>query len=166
MNINVHDIEAMCDTLRLLAEQSDELPPEQAVLIDKALNQLQSVTRSTQHLVRTQAVKALDGQPIKVGGSVFVAKATGKSRPNNERIKARVMEYASHNDDGERLKGAKAVPTAVARAVHAMAELYVADKTDPKVGGLKLLGVTKADVSEWERTGSTIEEIVTDGGHE
>jgi len=154
--MNVHDIEAIGDVLDQIAEAADSLDAKESVEFMVALNAVNAKLKIAMTLCETQAKRTLDGQPIKVGDTLYVEKDTGKWRPDQSRIRARVVSMAAVDlATGEIVAG----PIAAERAVDMMYQLFVSPSTMPKVGGLDYLGLDKRDVADWERTGTALEAV-------
>lgn len=151
------DVLAMGDVLDLIAEESDEMSLERAVELKDALGLMKAKLEATIGLLRTSAIRVLDDTPDRsaiVGGRVLTAKPTGKWRPEQSKIRSRVVGMSAFDANGE------AVPAveAAANAVNFMYDLFVAPKDFPKASGLEKLKLTKDDVGEFERTGTELTE--------
>jgi hypothetical protein len=142
--ITLGDIEAMYDVLDQLGEQSDQIAPEDAIKLRAALTMLKRKAEVTLGLLQTAVVKATEEQPA------------GKWRPNQSKIKSRVVTMSSFNPiTGETFDN---VHAAAERAVDLMYALFVAPKDMPKKSGLEQLHLVNDDVADWERTGTEIVE--------
>lgn len=151
------DVLAMGDVLDLIAEESDTMSLERAVGLKDALGAMKAKLEATIGLLRTTAIRVLDDSPAKsaiVGGRVLTAKPTGKWRPDQGKIRQRVVGLSAYNADGEEV----AAVDAAANAVNLMYDLFVAPKDWPKKSGLDKLHLTKEDVGEFERTGTELKE--------
>lgn len=157
--VNVADLQAVDDVIMWLADEIDDMGLEQCIEMRDALADLAKKIAMTSSLLETRAKKLLDGQPAKIGGKVYMEKATGKWRPDQARIRKVVAAKACTGPNGEELG-----PDAAAqRAVEACYDLFVAPSTMPKQGGMKKWGIDTKDVATWEKTGSELAVIATAG---
>jgi hypothetical protein len=154
--VNLADIEAIGDVLDWLAEQSDSLTVEAAIALAAALGDIGKKVAMAKALCETQAKKLLDGQPIKVGDTVYVEKDTGKWRPNQPRIRNVIVGRSIYDDNGERIDDTTEVAR---RAVSLMYDMFVSPSQMPKAGAMKTLGIANADVADWEKTGSELKAL-------
>lgn len=139
------DIEVVLDLLDKLAELTEDLSPEDAVMWRGIVGQVKAKAGDVFSLIDTRLLQLADGQPVVVGDKVFVKDIQQVYRPNQSRISGLVIRHACVAPDGTTRKTREAVEIAVGL----MKMLYVADATEPKVGGLKALSVTKADVGDF-----------------
>lgn len=159
-DIHLADLQAVGDVLDWVCEASDSMTVETAIEFSVALTALIAKARMAQSLCETAAKTMLDGQPALIGDTLYVEKATGKWRPDQSRIRARVVGMSSCNPETGELVTA---PEAAERAVNFMYTLFVSPSTMPKVGGLDLLGLDKRDVADWEKTGSELSAVQLKG---
>jgi hypothetical protein len=154
--VTLADIEAIGDVLDWLCEQSDSMTTETAIGLAAALGDLGKKVAMAKSLCETQAKTLLDGQPIKVGDTVYVEKDTGKWRPNQPRIRNVIVTRAIYDENGERIADAQDVAR---RAVSLMYEMFVSPSQMPKAGAMKALGIKNDDVADWEKTGSELKAL-------
>lgn len=154
--VTLADLQAVGDVVDWLAEQSDSLTAETAIVMAGALDALAKKVAMAKALCETQAKKLLDGQPVKVGDTVYVEKATGKWRPNQNRIRSVIVSRSLYDQNGEKVDEPA---HAVERAVTIMYEMFVSPSQMPKVGAMKSLGIANDDVADWEKTGSELKAV-------
>lgn len=158
--VNLHDLEAITDVIAWVTEQSDTMDVETAIKVGEALRTVARKATEAAAFCEMRARQMLDGQPVKIGDTVYVEKNDGKWRPDQSRIKREIVRRSCSNvDTGEMLDGR----TSAERTVDLMYALFVSPKTMPKKTGLDMMGLTNADVADWERTGSHLEAIVQAG---
>jgi hypothetical protein len=159
--VNVHDVEATTDVFAALAECSDTLDVDEAVAMRDALEDALTKGRIALALIDQQLVDRLES-PRVINGRLFRTKPNGKWRPDQSKIRSRVIRRVATTDEGE----VRPTLLAVEEAVALMTELYVGPSDMPKVKGLRLLEVSKDDVAEFERTGMrlSIEAVPEEAG--
>jgi hypothetical protein len=106
--VGIADLEAVGDVLDWVCEQSDSMSIETAIAMRDALDALGKKVAMAKSLCETQAKKMLDGQPIKIGDTIYVEKDTGKWRPNQPRIRNVIVTRAIYDENGERIGGIQA----------------------------------------------------------
>jgi len=144
------DLQAVGDVIDWVGEESDSFDAETAILVAEHLAGLARKIATVRSLCEAQARKRLDGQPIRVGNSIYHERQTGKWRPNQAAIRSKVVAVAVADTDTGEIRE----PREAARvAAELMAALYVSPSTEPKRGGLARIGAELRDVAEWERTG-------------
>lgn len=154
--VGIADLEAVGDVLDWLTEQSDTMTAETAIHMAAALDALGKKVAMAKSLCETQAKKLLDGQPIKVGDTLYVEKSTGKWRPNQDRIRSVIVSRSLYDQNGEKVTE----PEHAARRALAIAyEMFVSPSQMPKVGAMKSLGISNEDVADWEKTGSELKAV-------
>lgn len=154
MSDHVHDIDALGDVIDKIGEATDSFSAEEAIRVSNALGNLARRITAARGLCETQAIKVLEGQPCVVDGVRYLIKPEGKWRPDQFRVKQRVMSCALYDTKtGERRDAAMAVEA----AIDFMFGLYVAPATMPKTGGLEALGYGKDDVADYESQGVKLE---------
>lgn len=154
--VGIADLEAVGDVLDWVCEQSDSMSIETAIAMRDALDALGKKVAMAKSLCETQAKKLLDGQPIKVGDTVYMEKDTGKWRPNQPRIRNVVVARAIYDENGERIADTQDVAR---RAVSLMYDMFVSPSQMPKAGAMKALGIKNDDVADWEKTGSELKAL-------
>ena len=152
--VTIGDIDAIGDVLRTVQAATESMTADQAIAFSAALDGLRGVMADTKALCEAQAMRVLDGQPIKIGDTVYVQRDTGKWRPDQSRIRSRVVNMAVADPDTGEIVGPS---VAAENAVNLMYDLFVSPNEMPKVGGLKKLRLAKDDVAEWEHTGSVLD---------
>lgn len=155
--VNRSDILAMIDVLNELGEVSDQLDASSAARMRGAIGQLKAKVTEVFQLLDSQLAKMLDGQPVEVDGAVFMVKDKQSYVPDQSSIARSVVRQAAVDSNGEMCGAVEAAE----RAVRLMADLYVSASTEPKVGGLKALGLSKVTAGEWKTTGKVVHEVVT-----
>lgn len=146
------DLLAFLDVLDGLDEEASPtdgsvsgMSVERAAMLIEALEDIRKRAGATIALLESRALIQLEGQPRIIGTKAYSRKPNRKKRPNHSAIGQSVRQYAVAREDGEVLP----VFVAVDRAISAMAALYVAPTTVPKVGGLQLIGLSEKDAVEW-----------------
>ena len=156
LQVNIHDLDAVGDVVDWLAEHSDQMDVRTAIEMATALEALGKKLTVARSLCQTQAKRLLDGQPTRIGDTMYVEKATGKWRPNQGKIRGRVAARACVDDDGVVIE----LPLEAARqAIDFMYDLFVAPSEMPKQAGLTKLGLSTEDVAEWRKTGSELKAV-------
>jgi hypothetical protein len=153
----IPDIAAMCDVLDDLTERTDTMSADQAVALMHAVTEMGTKVKALEGLLRTRLIVTLEGQPKRIGNTTYIPEATGKYETNHGKIRSRVASLASVDADGELLPARAAAD----RAVDFMVKLFVAPSSEPKIGGLKELGLVKDDVCSWVKTGTKLKEVVS-----
>lgn len=152
------DIDAMCDVLIDIAEQADAAPDVSAPIYE-ALGRLAKRVAEVKGLFETGLTNGLE-QPRQVGTRLYAAKPEGKWRANHQAIKSNIISTAVLDRATGELRDAE---DAARHAVELTYGVFVADKSDPKVTGLKAIGFPdKRAASEWENTGKRL--VVTELG--
>lgn len=153
------DIQAMLDVLDDIASRADDLTPEYAAPIYEALGGLAAKVRDVRSLYETRLKQTLE-QPAVIGTKAYAVKRDGKWRPDHQAIKSNIISTAILDTATGELRD----PTdAAVMAVDLTYDLFVADKTEPKVAGLARIGFKdKKEASRWEHTGSRL--VVTELG--
>lgn len=157
--VGVADIDAMLDVLTDLGEQADA-SPEVTAPIYEALTRLGAHVTAVKGLFESGLKNGLE-QPQVIGARLYAAKPDGKWRPDHQAIKSNIISTAIlDRETGER----RDAEDAARLAVELTYGIFVAEKSDPKVTGLKAIGFAdKRAASEWEHTGKTL--VVTDLGY-
>lgn len=156
MTVTLADLQAVGDVVDWVAEQTDSMTVEEAVTIGEALKDLAAKITIARTLCDTQVKTLLDGQPARIGDKVIVERQTGKWRPDQTRIKRRVVGMASCDPTTGELRTASEAADA---AVNLMYALFVSPSQMPKQGGMQKLGIDTPDIAEWEITGSELKVI-------
>lgn len=141
------DLLAIGDVLDVLTADIEALDAAQAIITIEALKQVRNRLDLALSLLKTRALNALDGQPVKVGTTLYVAKATGKWRPEWSAVRKHVANAALVDENGE----VQTADQAAARAIDIMRDLYVSPSTMPKQGALDRLNLRYEDVADFER---------------
>ncbi len=152
--VTTGDIAAFEDVLDLIIEQSDDFDLEHAAELKALLAGTTAKIAVVQSMLDTQLRKLMDGasRVITSGRAVEIERQT-KKRPDWDKIRAKVIARSLVDDEGERW----ALPEdAVRETIEIMRALYVAPKTEPKTGGLKMLHCTLDDVSVEEHVGDKV----------
>jgi len=158
MTVTTADLQAVGDVLDWVAEQTDSMTIEEAMALIDVLAEIGKKVTMAKSLCETQVKTLLDGQPAKIGDKVVVERQTGKWRPDQTRIKRRVVGMSGCDPStGELRSGTQAAEA----AVDLMYALFVSPSQMPKQGGLQKLGIDTADIAEWEITGSELKVIDT-----
>ena len=156
MTVTTADLQAVGDVLDWVAEQSDSMTVEEAMALIDVLAEIGKKVTMAKSLCESQVKTLLDGQPAKIGDKVVVERQTGKWRPDQTRIKRRVVGMAGCDPaTGELRTG----PQAAEAAVDLMYALFVSPSQMPKQGGMQKLGIDTVDIAEWEHTGSELKVI-------
>lgn len=156
MTVTIGDLQAVGDVVDWVAEQTDSMTLEEAVTIGEALRELSTKIALAKALCETQVKTLLDGQPARVGDKVIVERKTGKWRPDQSRIKRRVVGMAGCDPSTGELRTG---PQAAEAAVDLMYALFVSPSQMPKQGGMQKLGIDTPDIAEWEVTGSELKVV-------
>lgn len=156
MTVTTGDLQAVGDVVDWVAEQTDSMTLEEAVTIGEALRELTAKIALAKALCDTQVKTLLDGQPARVGDKIIVERKTGKWRPDQNRIKRRVVGMAGCNPSTGELRTG---PQAAEAAVDLMYALFVSPSQMPKQGGMQKLGIDTPDIAEWEITGSELKVV-------
>lgn len=152
--INIHDLQAISDVAKWLAEQADDLSADQAVELLTEARKAQEALKWAIEMLEARAIKTIE-QPILVGRTAWSKVPSFKKRPDNNLILRVVAETSAAPDEN----GVIPTPLEAARtATDRMASLYVSPSTVPKVGGVKALGLNMADVTTEEHTKWTLKE--------
>ena len=138
MEVSQGDLLACMDVLDRLAEESDELPLDDAIVAMETLNQMTSVLRRTVSLIETRVYHLLE-QPAVVGGRRYKRSARYTKHYDHHRIARMVADHVKvDRETGEIRDGTEAV----ARALHLMIAIYLSDSIPAKQGALRYhLGV-------------------------
>jgi hypothetical protein len=149
----------MLDVLDDIAARADNLTPEYAAPIYEALGGLASKVRDVRGLYETRLKVTLE-QPQVIGSKAYAVKQDGKWRPDHQAIKSNIISTAILDVATGELRD----PTdAAAMAVDLTYDLFVAERTEPKVTGLVRIGFKdKKSASQWEHTGTRL--VVTELG--
>lgn len=156
MDVSKGDLLAVIDLMAAVAETSDSLEVDEAITTMELLRQVHSAVRTAEGMLDAAVKRHLEAGARQVGSRVYATKPDGKWRTYHDEIATKVIGVSTVDADTGEIRDAK---TAAATAVAFMQQLYVAPAVVPKAGGLKALGLDKADVSKWERTGTKIEII-------
>ena len=154
--ITTGDIAAIGDVLDDIANRTDSMSVDEAMETATLLGELSKKLAVVKSLCETQVKTLLDGQPAKVGDKVIVERQTGKWRPDQTRIKRRVVGMAGCDPSTGELRTG---PQAAEAAVELMYALFVSPSQMPKQGGMQKLGIDTTDIAEWEITGSELKVI-------
>jgi len=155
--ITIGDLMAADDVLVALGEESDQLEPDQAIAMLEALGALKSRLSATEGLIRKAVKDFVEEAPRQLGDRLYAAKPDGKWRTYHVEVGAAVVGHSVVDRHTGEVRDAKA---AAERAVQLMTKLYVSPADKPKAGGLLELDLDLAEVSKWEKTGTTL--VVTD----
>lgn len=156
MTVTTADLQAVGDVLDWVAEESDSMTIEEAMAVLETLVEVGKKLAMAKALCETQIKTLLDGQPAKVGDKIVVERQTGKWRPDQGRIKRRVVGMAGCDPSTGELRTG---PQAAEAAVDLMYALFVSPSQMPKQGGMQKLGIDTPDIAEWEITGSELKVI-------
>jgi hypothetical protein len=149
-DVDRSDLDACGDVFDWLAEHADELPPEKAIEMLEAAQNLQNKLKLAVDLLRSRALSTIE-QPILIGRVAYSKKPQIKQRPDQTKIAGKVVRLAVCDaETGEKLDDTE---TVAERAVALMQSLYVSPSTVPKVGGIRNLGMTMQEVTREEHTG-------------
>lgn len=152
--IGIPDIAAFLDVLVDLQCEAGDMTLGRTVEMLDALDGVAARLKAVTGAVKTQQL-LLTKEPVVHAGTVYASKPTGKWRPDKPKIRRQVIGKATHTKDGEPITD----PEVVAGNVYdLMAALYVSPSTEPKSGGIELLGVKKKELMHWQHTGH---EVVT-----
>ena len=144
----VGDLLAISDVLDALAEESDSLSLEDAIVLTETLDQLQSVLRRTQSMVDTQRITLLE-QPTVVGGRRYVPAVKYVERWEHYRIAKMITDRVRVDRETGEIRGAD---EAVAQALRYFIRIYLSESTKAKKGELqKLLGIGDAEAENLSR---------------
>lgn len=148
-DVDRSDLQACEDVFDWLIENADSLSAEKAIEMLEAARATQAKLKTAISMLETQALNSIE-QPILIGRVAYAKKPSYKRRPDQTLIGRTVAEHASASDDnGEAPTAWEAASTAVVF----MKALYVSPSTEPKVSGVKALGLEMDDVCREEHTG-------------
>lgn len=151
MDLNIHDVEAATDTFRELTERSDDLNLSEALAYLEALKHATQALREAVAMVETQLRQRLDS-PTEANGILYYLKKDGKWRPDNLRIRKKVIDACAVDANGE-LRDTRG---ALNMMWGLMEDMYISPSGMPKKAGLDRLGLKSQDISEWESTGTKV----------
>jgi hypothetical protein len=150
------DLVAAMDVLDRLAEESDELPLDDAIVAMENLSTLGSALKRCQSMIETQVWRLLE-QPAVVGGRRYKRANRYAKRFDHYAIAHMVADHVRVDRETGELRDSR---EAVARALNLFIQIYCSDSTEAKQGALRHhLGVGDAleeNLAREVRTGTRI----------
>lgn len=147
MTVGVPDIQAADDVVKQLLGETDTLGADEAIRLHVVIASLMADAKLCHELLEAQALKAMDGQPVKVGDETWISDASGKWRAEHSKIKQRIVEAARHDENGARIGNVLKVAR---NAVELTYALFVSPADFPKQRALEQIKATNKTVGKWE----------------
>ena len=147
MSDDLHpDILAMLDVVDDMAEDTDSLDVEAAILLRESVVELRRRANVLLGLIDTQLISTLES-PREFNGQRYRIGKDGKWEPFHDKVVAAIKERSVvDRETGEiRTPG-----HAAEEAIRLMAACYVAPSTFPKTGALEAMGLEKSDVGRFD----------------
>jgi hypothetical protein len=133
MEIKPGDLIAAMDVFDRLAEESDSLPRDDAIVMMETLRNVHSALRRCESMIETQVMRLLE-QPAIVGGRRYKRADRYAKRFDHYKIARMVADHVRVDHDTGELRDSR---EAVARALNLFIQIYCSDSTEAKQGALR-----------------------------